>query len=98
MRRAFLVLCVASAIPAGISAQMAGGKVVDVSDRRALGGVTVILRNVANDATVQTVSDSAGWFTLFPNGSGRYVLVFKRGLDFLVYPDTVALTADSVYQ
>jgi TonB family protein len=98
MREVFLVLCVASAIPAVAPAQMAGGKVVDVSDRRPLGGVTVILRNIANDEAVQTVSDSAGWFTLFPKGTGRYVLIFRRGLDFLVYPDTVALSADSVFE
>jgi len=77
---------------------MAGGKIVDVSDRRPLGGVTVIMRNVANDEAVQTVSDSAGWFTLFPPRAGRYVLVFRRDLDFLVYPDTVALAADSVFE
>lgn len=77
---------------------MAGGRVVDVSDRRPLGGVTVVMRNVANDAAEQTVSDSAGWFTLFPRGAGRYVLVFRRGLDFLVYPDTIALSPDSVFE
>ena len=98
MREVFLVLCLVSAIPAGMSAQMAGGKVVDASDRRPVKGVTVVIRNVATDAAVQAETDSAGMFTLFPADSGRYVIVFRRAMDILVYPDTLWLTADSVFQ
>src|SRR5687768_7913012 len=99
MRRAFFLLCIASAIPAASSAQMVGGKVVDGSDRRPLKGVTVVLRNVATDAAVQEATDSTGTFTLFPADSGRFVLVFRRrDMEILVYPDTISLTADSVFQ
>lgn len=86
------------AIPAAAPARLAGGRVVDASDRRPLEGVTAVMRNIGTDSVVQTITDAEGWFTLFPEGSGRYVLVFRRGLDFLIYPDTVALTADSVFQ
>lgn len=78
---------------------MVGGKVEDARDRRPAKGVTVVLRNVATDAAVQVDTDSAGMFTLFPADSGRYVIVFRRhDMEILVYPDTIALTADSMFQ
>lgn len=98
MRQALLVLCIAFAMPAGASAQMAGGKVVDARARRPVKGVTVVIRNVATDAAVQVDTDSAGMFTLFPADSGRYVIVFRREMDILHYPDTLTLTADSVFR
>lgn len=85
-------------MPAGASAQMAGGKVVDARDNRPVKGVTVVIRNVATDAAVQAETDSGGMFTLFPADSGRYVIVFRRDMDILFYPDTLLLTADSVFQ
>lgn len=98
MMKSLLLAGILCAMPAAAPAQMAGGKVVDVSDRRALGGVTAVLRNVATDSVVQAVTDAEGWFTLLPKGAGRYVLVFRRGLDFVVYPDTLGLTADTLFQ
>lgn len=85
-------------MPAGASAQMVGGKVVDASHRRPVKSVTVVIRNVATDAAVQADTDSAGMFTLFPADSGRYVIVFHRDMDILQYPDTLTLTADSVFR
>ncbi len=97
-RASFGVACILFGTSTRGDAQLAGGKIVHADDRRPLSGVTAVLRNLATDSVVQAVSDSAGTFSLFPPGPGRYVLAFRRGFDILIHPDTVALAADSVFE
>lgn len=91
------VACVLVATSTRGDAQLAGGKVVHADDRRPLRGVRVVLRNITTDSVVQALSDSAGGFSLFPYGPGRYILAFVRGLDILIHPDTVVLERDSEF-